>query len=661
MRLLCVRLWLIAPLLLLVGCAGTAVGKSNSILANQAPPPSLLKTQPPGSVLAVVRYPAAVDPDAKTTYRSNYIRSPIGGPQSGPAVLGPDAESIADSAILKSNYFALSLYKELAERLPEHSVLLSPHIVKLADDGSLTSEPITRAETAPSILTIDFATYSFPDPNKIMDRVPLTFGDLISPLVVVRADHRAAAPTNGVLFASRPLMPHAGGTGRDSIDLSLANLQAGEFASVPAEHEFISLISDGRTQDITTKSITSIANKNAAQDYPLEKILLDREALEALATDTTHTVDPLEDVFSSVLADRIVSILNTTDMTKAAMVSRAAAISEFDPSLAALSLTGLPDEDFKARMRYTERLLQAEQRYLSVQSLRLFDGIQNGEMGAQVRDMLQAEFEHLEERRKIARQQNTSTAIAIIGAVAAGALAVNSGSALPSNAGEVVLRAATGAAAFRAFSLNQQSNSLNTNYFTSIAPALEQQIDVQVNLIDSSETITAIRFDDLREKLQQLYADNQRAVDTIGTQCGYTHTGDAPVGIWLGVCQNGVAAGSGVGVLRYDDGAAVEYYGYAESGQPSGPGYMIHHTITGESYAFEGHFKQGEPDGIMKITQAGQPDRLRNYVAGEDIGPAPEDAQIVSPFIENQKNVDDTSETSTDIPIAFLAQNSRNG
>ena len=101
-------------------------------------------------------------------------------------------------------------------------------------------------------------------------------------------------------------------------------------------------------------------------------------------------------------------------------MGRAVSVAQFDPALAALTLTGLEDDDYQARLRYTERLLQAEQRYLSVQSLRIFDGIHNGEMGAQIRDMLGEEYNVLQERRKLARQQNTATALAVLGAVAAG-------------------------------------------------------------------------------------------------------------------------------------------------------------------------------------------------------------------------------------------------
>jgi len=168
-------------------CASTATGAKQSALVTKATKTQKLQTTAPdGSLLAIVRYPAVVNSDAKAKFREAYLKSPIGGNISASTASSIEAENIVDSSIVKSNYFALSLYKELAARLPEHSVLLSPHEVKLGPDGKLTSEPITQAESLPSVVSIDFATYSFPDPKKMMNKNPLTFGDLISPMVTVR-------------------------------------------------------------------------------------------------------------------------------------------------------------------------------------------------------------------------------------------------------------------------------------------------------------------------------------------------------------------------------------------------------------------------------------------------------------------------------------------
>ena len=162
-------------------------------------------------------------------------------------------------------------------------------------------------------------------------------------------------------------------------------------------------------------------------------------------------------------------------------------------------------------------------------------------------------------------------------------------------------------------------------------PALDEQTSVQVNLIDSNETITAIRFEDLKAKLQTLYSTNQRSLDTIATRCGYSHTGATKTGTWLGVCENGLANGSGVGVLKNADGSSVEYYGQALNGQPHGAGYMVHHNAT-SSYALEGNFTAGNADGVMRVSKSGSSDVLKTYQSGQDLGKAPSGSINVSPF-----------------------------
>jgi len=200
---------------LTTGCASTAQGISSSVVNKSAPTESLRADIPEGGVLAVIRYPAIVEADAKDAYHRAYAKHALGGATGRGVTNTIETVAVADSTVVKSNYFALSLYKELAAQLPEHGILLSPHAIKLGPGGELTSEPITAAEDLPSVVSVDFATYSFPDSKKMMGDVPLTFGDLITPLVTVRTDHRAAAPTQGLLLASRPLLTRAAAEGRE--------------------------------------------------------------------------------------------------------------------------------------------------------------------------------------------------------------------------------------------------------------------------------------------------------------------------------------------------------------------------------------------------------------------------------------------------------------
>ncbi len=642
--------FLISTAVLVTGCATSAKGISTSAVMKSTMAEPLRQETPPGTVMAVLRYPAHVEDDAKQAYYDAYAKRGIGGKWSKDKRDAAEIQALADGMIIKSNYYALSVYKEMAAKMPEHSVLLSPHTVKLGANGKLTSEPMTQAESLPSVVTVDFTSYSFPDAKKMMGKAPLTFGDLVTPLVTVHSDHRAAAPTQGLKLASAPILNTSAGSGRRGVGQSLAALQNGTFETSVPPLDFISYLNADSAARVPSQSFGSMS-PNTVTSYPLEKIQLDKKVLAKINSKGASVQDPLKASFSSGFANQVIGIINRTDVNKATMVSRAAAIAQYDPSLAALTIVGSQDADYLARYRYAERLLEAEQKYLSVQSLRLFDGVYNGEIGVQTRDMLKAEHDHLEERRELARQQNVNTTMAVLGVLATGAMIANGGVGQDCSrsrtqreyyecqrrnqaANKVITDVAIAGIAYtgsKAYSLNKQSKMMGSNYLSSVAPVLEQQQTVQVNLIDSNETITAIRFEDLRSKLQTLYSQKQRSLDTVATRCGYTHDGAVKSGTWLGVCENGLANGAGVGVLRADDGRSIEYYGYAVNGQPQGAGYMITHTAAG-STALEGNFIAGRADGTMRETKAGKNAQVMSYSAGTPTGQAPVGSPVATPF-----------------------------
>ena len=367
--------------LCVTGCATTAKGVSNSAIKSSALQQTYTANAPLGTTLAVVRYPAFVDSSAQNAYYKAFGEHAIGGRSSAYDTSSPEVQGLADSIVLKSNYFALSLYKELAAKLPEHSVLLSPHTIKIDKQGQLTSEPMTQAESLANVVTIDFVSYTFPDSKKMMDKEPLSFGDLVTPLVTVKTNYHAAVPTQGLLLASRPLIAHAAANGRDNVNATLDTMQKGRLSTSTPELDFIAFLNGGSSFDVAQKSLDDKGDVNAVRSYAVEKIKLDASAISALDAAKAGTVDPLENPFSKAFANQIVGVINRTDIDKAAMSGRASAISQFDESLAALTLVGSEDPSYQARMRYAERLLDAEKNYLSVQSLRLFDGVHNGEMG----------------------------------------------------------------------------------------------------------------------------------------------------------------------------------------------------------------------------------------------------------------------------------------
>lgn len=614
-------IFLLGASMLVTGCASTATGIQTSALGT-GPEIALRQTAPSGTALAIVRYPAYVEDDAEDDFAQAYARMAIGG---GTVNTDPvETKALANSILLKSNYFAMSLYRELASRLPEHSVLLSPHKILKASDGTLTSEPMTQAESLASVVTVDFTAYTYPDAERMMGDKPLSFGDLVTPIVTVRTDPRAAVGTEGILMASAPIIGAAAGQSYAQGITDATTLQDGRIEAGVPELDFISHISG--TPRLAPASIGLRGQaRGAVRAYPIEKIQLDGSAL---ATITKDSGDILETPFTDGFANQIINLINATDTIKAAMFRRADVIADYDESLAALTLVGSTDPDYLARLRYADRLLDAEQNYLSVQSLRLYDGVINGEMGAQVRDMLKEEHRVLERRRQLARQQNLATAAAFAAAIGGVAIASKDDNSFGEKlAAQAMIQGAIFSAT-EAMRKNRLSKGVGNNYIQSVVPALTAQTEIQVDLIDSSETITAIRFEDLKSKLGELYAENQRALDTIATRCTYTAPYDP--GTWLGACENGLANGSGVGVFRNASGDLVEHYGYARNGLADGPGYRIVRAPNG-SYSIEGNFSGGAENGVARVERSGSV-ALRRYKAGRDMGAAPAGSVIASPF-----------------------------
>jgi len=307
------------------GCASTAQGISTSVVNKSVPTESIRTDVPEGGVLAVIRYPAIVEASAKDTYHRAYAKRALGGASGRGVTNTIETVAVADSTVVKSNYFALSLYKELAAKLPEHAVLLSPHAIKLGE---------------------------------------LTFGDLITPLVTVRTDHRAAAPTHGVLLASQPLVTRAAAESREAALETIQALQRGDLDPVIPELDFVSYITNDTPQKVSVQRLDARSNTNSTMVLPLEKVRVPASEIDLLKGASDGTVDPLDDIYTEALSSRIVALINGLDTDKAIMMGKAASVAEFDPSLAALTFVGSEEDDYAARTAYAERLLDAQRKYL---------------------------------------------------------------------------------------------------------------------------------------------------------------------------------------------------------------------------------------------------------------------------------------------------------
>lgn len=617
---------LLAAAVLLAGCAGTARGIRESVYQHDAALDVVDRSRSQADAMVIIRYPAIVDEGAGEAYRRAFLGRAIGGVVDEDALARQDSSRIARSVIAKSNYFAMSLFRELRDELPEHSVLLSPHLVELNAAGQLASRPLLAVEEIPSVLIIDFSVYSHPDVSKMMGAPPLTFGDIVTPLFVVHANRWLRPSTFGLLLASQPLVGPAWEQSALQATGQVTARLDDRVGSYRRPLVFVDFLAGGgsRSADLPTKSAGESRREVVAVEvHPLEKIRMDGEQVGRLSTDAS--VDPFAEDFVKGAATRVVTALNRVDHDRATFFGRQIALSRFDPALGAAFLARAGDEATRARLQMGEALIAAERRFLAAQSESLYEGVYQGVYGNQMRQMIAAEYRLLEERRELARAQNLNTALAIVamaGAVYVGSN-VDSGNFFESPTMSNILMLSSIWAMNTAFGANAESKTVGENFLVQMAPAIDRQVTVQIEWLESREEITAHDFAGFREQTLALYQKSVRSVDApAATGCAFRDGLADRSGRWFGPCELGLAAGSGYGVIA-DMRGIVEYVGGSRAGLAEGTGAMISEVpgMAGAVY-LEGEFRAGRPDGVVWVEEPGRKPRVRRFRDGENDGPA---------------------------------------
>ncbi len=607
------------------GCAGTAKGKDTSVYSSLKNEEISTQTKSDASALIIIRYPAMIHADAENLYVSSFAINAIGG--TVPYDVHGDRQTarIAQSIIEKSSYYAMSLYQELRSVLPENSVLLSPHIVVWDKEKKLHSRPILGSEQVPSVLTIDFGIYSFPDIDELMNAPPVTFGDLVTPLIIVKSSRWIQPAMRGLLISSQPL---ASSTWRQIQQQTQEDFRSKLDDSPHQPGTSLAFISYLRERNATTLALPLKTTGNGGQQmaaieqYSLEKIQMNGPVVSTLPDD--YSIDPFVGAFVKGASTRIVEVLNSVDHEKATFFARQSALARFDPELAKVFFVQSSDESVRARQQLAEALIGAEREFLAAQSDSIYDGTYGGNYGSKMRKIIAAEYRMLEERRQLARKQNITTAVAVIalagsvyGAVASTvasttAVAVASGAAL----------AGSGWALHRSLETRTESKEVNRYFIARMAPAFDRQMAVQMEWLESKEVITARSFAEFRNKTLSLYQSRVRSMQvSANQQCQFNHPDFVQSGRWYGVCEDGLASGRGYGLIMSDRGDTLEFIGDAEAGLASGSGGMIKQRKgqLGATY-FEGGFKKGLPDGVVRVEQPGQSPKLRQYKTGIDVG-----------------------------------------
>jgi hypothetical protein len=622
MAVIAVVIWAAASI---SGCAGTAKGKQTSTYSSLKTQEVSSQVTSEASAMVVIRYPALIHTNAENLYVSSFAINAIGGDVPYGVHGNRQTSRVAQSIIEKSSYFAMSLYQELKSVLPEGSVLLSPHIVEWDKERNLYSRPILGSEQIPSVLTIDFNIYSFPDINELMDAPPVTFGDLVTPLVVVKSSRWVQPSLGGLLVSSPPL---ASAAYRQTQEETRDALRAKLDDSPRQAESSLGFISFLRERDETQLPLPLKSNADSSQQlaaieqYSLEKIRMNGELISNLPED--FSVDPFVQGFVKGASTRIVEILNSLDHDKATFFARQAALERFDPELANVFFVQSSDESVRARLQLAEALVGAEREFLAAQSDSIYDGTYSGNYGSKMRKIISAEYRMLEERRQLARKQNMTTAVAVIALAGSvyGAAAATAASTAAVIATSGAALAGSGWALHKTLETRTESKEVNRYFLARMAPAFDRQMSVQMEWLESKEVITARGFAEFRNKTLSLYQSRVRSMQiSTEAQCQFSHPGFRQPGRWYGVCADGLATGRGYGLIMDVRGDSVEFVGEARNGAAQGSGGMIiqRNGQLGATY-YEGGFKNGLPDGVVRVEVVGQQPKLRKFKDGTDIG-----------------------------------------
>lgn len=611
--------------MMISGCAGLATGKDTSSYSSLQSLAVSEQNASESSAMVIIRYPAMIHANAENLYVSSFAINAIGGDVPYGVHGNRQTARIAQSIIEKSSYFAMSLYHELKSVLPEGSVLLSPHIVEWSKERNLYSRPILASEQIPSVLTIDFNIYSFPDINKLMDAQPVTFGDLVTPLIVVRSSRWVQPSLGGLLLSSPPLASAAYRQQQREIDQRINAKLNDRPQKMETSLGFISFLRERDTAQLMLplKSGSEVGQKTVAvEQYSLEKIRMKGPLISTLPEN--FDIDPFVQAFVKGAGTRIVEILNSIDHDKATFFARQMALERFDPELANVFFVQSGDESVRARLQLAEALVGAEREFLSAQSDSIYDGTYSGSYGSKMRRIISAEYRMLEERRQLARKQNMTTAVAVVALAGSvyGAAAAGAASTAAAVATSGAALAGSGWALHKTLETKTESKEVNRYFLARMAPAFDRQMSVQMEWLESKEIITARGFAEFRNKTLSLYQSRVRSMQvSTQQQCRFSHPGFVQMGRWYGMCDEGFASGRGYGLIMSETGESVEFLGDAQRGMAQGSGGMIiqYNSQLGAIY-YEGEFKNGRPDGVVRVETAGQAPRLRQYKNGNDIG-----------------------------------------
>ncbi len=624
------RALLILMLILSLGlsaCAGTATGVRKSSLDSKPVTNTSALAELPGA-LVVIRYPAVVLEEAEESYYRAYVDQSIGGDVSITHQLRKDTRHLARSVIAKSSYYAMSLYAELRDLLPANKVLLSPHMIYRGESGA-SSRPLLASEEVPGAIVIDFNIYTFPDASQLMDSPPITVGDVVTPMFVIHGDSWLRPPTYGMLLASEDLIGSSWGLSALQANNEAASLLSGYADRFIRPLDFVYFLESRATPAplIPTKGLGGNENALAAiEKYPLEKIRMDAGMIAGL--DDSGLADPFAVSFVRNAAQRIVTELHTLDLRRATFVARYRSYERFDPELATAFLAKAQGEEFQTRLQLAEAVIDAELKFLTAQSERMYRGTYYGDFGKSIRSLIAAEYGVLEKRRQLARLQNLTTALTVVTLAGTGYAASSFTAGVSSAIPWAGAAATLGFSSILALNNNReariQSYAIGESFMSQMAPDLQRYISVQSEVVLSEKDIFARSYGEFESQVVTLYGDTARQMpDSKQGRCTFEYPGAQDNGVWRGECRRGKAYGWGYGVAQVGAGQSLEYFGRAKAGLPQGQGALILPSASGVApVLYEGEFNKGVANGMVRVSEPGKAPRIKRFNQGVESGRA---------------------------------------
>lgn len=614
----------LTTLIIMTGCATTNKGTNYSSSLQKT---EIVYSQPepsfPEAIPVIIHYPALVADNAFNIFAGAYGGRVVGfpGETSGTYSVTEVAPYVRE-AINKTEYLALEFYRILAAKLPEGSVVLAPQEI-VAVNGHLIASALN--DYPPSLVEVDLFAYRYPI-QKLMFNVPLTFGDLASPIVSIRTAFQASPTTFGAISLNelymKPAQQELNGffSGYGEKLPSGLGMNLVDYLAQPAAGDKDLVVKTSGELPRPANTLLVIPLQNVAMpQYPIKK-------------EQDHANSPFAAVLNPY-ANIVVDALNQLDHYQAGRDKWINYLALYDEELARKQPAVQVDRGEKARLALIGKYAEKERKFLAEVSQRHFKKAYSGVYGQGMRKLLADELDYIERMRD---QEEELSQIKLLSALTVinSALGIASGNQSIVNQGNQTLPEL-------GKSLNavgKAGNEAAAAFQRDIGALYLKHAEVQSVMFEGEKEIQAGTLSELREKLKSHYLEKtssyppirswvqqQKATDIASPDwiqdpqslCWLNKKSlEADAVRWTGLCASGKAEGHGLASFYIGDRYVGEYEGEMRDGLANGWGVRI--AKEKESARFnkiEGKFENGQPVGIVLVNRPGEKPKHEEYKA----------------------------------------------